>query len=443
MVHPIWIREGAADWQVFPRSDRSARVILTGGRDPQRAPKDVYVRCVSERDGAVVCPWTAAQTPEDTCWTAELALPVGGPYRIETCAKLPEQLFGDAIGGDIRQHVFAGDLYLIAGQSNAAGYARDSVPDAPCIGVSVLRLSGRWDMAAHPLNDGTDSIRDNMELPMPAHSPWLTFGRTLYYHSGVPVGLIPAALGGSPLDSWLPGGMLFENAIRVAGQAGRLAGVLWYQGCTDALEYRTEDYLQRFEAMVAAFREKLGQPRLPVFTCQLNGYMDSSTKNEDLAWAAVRQAQEEATRDEWVFMLPTAGFELYDAIHNNARSNLMIGRQMAMQAFANLYGGKVRWASPRVVGVERQPDRLILTLSPMEGAPAFKKNAAEAFRAEKGDVPLPITALRTEGKKLVLEGPGLHGAEVISYAQTRDLSAAGIYDKRGHWLLAPFQWNIR
>ena len=443
MLHPIWISSGASDWQVLPRKDRFALAEITGGRDPQRAPAAVFLRCVSERDGSLVCPWQQAQTVDETRWRVILQIPTGGPYRLESCAKLPEQSFADAVGGDMRQHVFAGDLYLIAGQSNAAGYARDAVPDAPCLGVSVLRLNGRWDLAAHPLNDGTDMIRDNLEVPIPAHSPWLSFGRTLYRHTGVPVGLIPAALGGSPIHSWLSGGMLYENAKSIAREAGPLTGVLWYQGCSDALAYDTENYGTRFRQTVTSFRRDLNLENLPFFTCQLNGFADRGTREDDMAWAALRRAQELEALQKNVYMLPTAGLELYDQIHNNARSNMLIGRQMAMQVLGALYDGKRRCVPPAVAAVETAENRLILTLSPVEGVLKAKRTAKDAFRATRGTAPMAITALRIEGEKLILEGPGLQFAERLSYAQSRDLTGAGIYDKRGHWMLAPFQISIK
>ena len=114
-----------------------------------------------------------------------------------------------------------------------------------------------------------------------------------------------------------------------------------------------------------------------------------------------------------------------------------------MQALGALYGGKLRCTPPAVTAVETAEDRLILTLSPVEDVLVAKCTAKDAFLATRGTVTMTITALRAEGKKLILEGPDLQLAEHLSYAQTRDLTGAGIYDKRGHWMLAPFQISIK
>lgn len=441
-VKPICIERGAMDWQVFPRKGNAATLVLHLRRRPEEAPGTVYGRLVSEKNGRVILPWRAAIPLGDEGFCLELRIPTGGPYRLETCAKEDAQSFDDAVGGDFRQHLFAGDLFLIAGQSNAAGYARDPLPDPPCIGVSVLRLSGRWDLAAHPLNDGTDSIRPIREVPMAAHSPWLIFAKSLYRETRVPVGLLPAAIGGSPMSAWLPDAVLYRAALETVKEAGEIKGVLWYQGCADALDYNTADYDKGFLSMVDRFRQDTGLKELPFFTCQLNGFTDPGTEKDDLAWASLREQQKQCSRHRGVYMLPTAGFRLYDQIHNNARSNMTIGRQIAAQALYVVYGRELRWRSPEVIQVRKETDRLVLSLSPVNGGLQTEANVRRAFLVREGERILPVRMVRTEKGDLILEGRGLHRADALSYAKMRDLSDAGVFDRVGLWALAPFDMDL-
>ncbi|MEZ4628259.1 MAG: sialate O-acetylesterase [Eubacteriales bacterium] len=69
--------------------------------------------------------------------------------------------------GDMVHHVGVGDVFVIAGQSNAAGRAKDPIEDAPEIGVSLLRDSGKWDLAAHPLGETTGSVHLGHFEPQP------------------------------------------------------------------------------------------------------------------------------------------------------------------------------------------------------------------------------------------------------------------------------------
>lgn len=440
---PVCIESGALDWQVFARRGNYASPSLRIHQRTQEAPGTVYTRLVSEKNGRVLQPWKAAQPLGGGYWEAVIRVPVGGPYRLETCARTDDLKFDDAVSGDFRQHLFAGDLFLIAGQSNAAGYARDSIPDPPCMGVSVLRLNGKWDLAAHPINDGTDSIRPVMEVCMPAHSPWLIFAKSLYRETRVPVGLLPAAIGGSPMSSWVPGGVLYQSALDTVRDAGAIRGVLWYQGCADALDYNTENYGQRFLSMVEAFRKDIGQADLPFFTCQLNGFAAPGIPKDDIAWAGIREQQKQCSRHKGVYLLPTAGLRLYDQIHNSARSNLTIGRQIASQALHVLYGRELRWRPPEVIRVTRAPEQLILQLSPVNGGLQVEPNVRRAFTARVGERELPIRLVRTQKDELILEGKALHRADRLSYAQTRDLTDAGVFDRVGLWALAPFDLDLR
>lgn len=441
-VKPVCIETGALDWQIFARKGNFAAPTILLRQRVLDAPGIVYGRLVSEKNGRVIQAWKAAKPLGDGRWELEQRVPVGGPYRLETCAKTQEQSFDDAISGDFRQHLFAGDLYLIAGQSNAAGYARDTIPDPPCIGVSVLRLSGRWDLAAHPLNDGTDSIRPVQEIPMAAHSPWLIFAKSLYRETRIPVGLLPTAIGGSPMSSWVPGGVLYHAALDVMKQVGAVKGVLWYQGCADALDYNTENYDKRFLSMVRGLRKDSELPELPFFTCQLNSFAAPGIEKDDQAWTSLREQQKQCTRQRGVYLLPTAGMKLYDLIHNSARSNMTIGRQIAAQVLHVIYGRELRWRPPEVIQVVKRPDRLILSLSPVNGGLQTEPNVRRAFAVHGQEGLLHIRSVRTEKGNLILEGKGLHNALRLTYAQTRDLSDAGIFDRVGLWALAPFDLEL-
>lgn len=170
--------------------------------------------------------------------------------------------FSSALRGDLRHHIGIGDLYVIAGQSNAAGFAQDSVTDPPELGIHVFRTSGRWELASHPLNDFTDTVHMVHQVPeRQGHSPYLSFARFLKRELGYPIGLIPTAYGGSSIRSWLPGaeGVLYRNMMEIIAKTGSdIAGILWYQGCRDASEKDYNNYGQLFAKLVNGVREEIG-----------------------------------------------------------------------------------------------------------------------------------------------------------------------------------------
>jgi hypothetical protein len=201
-------------------------------------------------------------------------------------------------------HIGAGDVYVIAGQSNAAGFGKDIVYDPAEPGVHLLRNSGLWDLATHPFNDNTHtSHHANDETANPAHSPYLAFARRLKKVLGYPIGLIQASQGGSPLSLWDPleDGTLYRNmlnSISVAGggsPVGAVKGILWYQGCSDADGELAATYLERFTRMAARLRADLRDPDLPLLTVQLNRVINAQTPDE--GWSLVREAQRRAARN--------------------------------------------------------------------------------------------------------------------------------------------------
>ncbi len=99
------------------------------------------------------------------------------------------------------------------------------------------------------------------------------FARTLVaQYPQVNIGLIPTAVGGTSLDKWKAGGELYANAVTRAREAmkrGKLAGILWHQGESDARADKVATYAERFSVMIAQLREDLGAETVPVVMGEL------------------------------------------------------------------------------------------------------------------------------------------------------------------------------
>lgn len=283
-------------------------------------------------------------------WRITLRPPTGGLYRIES--RLFDPVNRGALGGDNIWHLAVGDLWVIAGQSNAVGYGHGVVADPPALGVSAFGGNEVWRLATHPIFDSTDTKhpanRDGGWIDV---SPWLAFGKEILQHTGVPVGLIPTALGGSPLSAWDPGNpdgaYLYDNMVDIIEAAGgRIAGMVWYQGCSDAFaEDTAQSYLPRFTRFVESFRAKYGAD-LPVITAQLNRYYDYATITPELdrCWAIVREAQRQAAKVVAnLAVVPTLDLSLSDVIHTSAVGNVILGQRFGLAARGMVYGQDMAW----------------------------------------------------------------------------------------------------
>ena len=82
--------------------------------------EQLYLFVTNEESGAPACP-PVNLAVEDDAFACELRLPVGGPYIMGIFIYDEEKGYFEKLHGACRRHFYVGDVYLIAGQSNAAG----------------------------------------------------------------------------------------------------------------------------------------------------------------------------------------------------------------------------------------------------------------------------------------------------------------------------------
>ncbi len=334
------------------------------------------VRVVDQSTGVAVTSqtdWQPADTQPYGTWQITLdRIPAGGLYRIETHLKVSHE--GEwSIRGDIRHCVGVGDVWIIAGQSNSAGYGRGPYNDPPELGVHLFRNSGQWSLATHPMNDSTDTLHSvNRENANSSHSPHLHFGRVMKQALGYPIGLVQTALGGSPLSRWNPrqhedasSADLFTNMVACVERAGGAAiGVLWYQGESDANDDDCSSYQQRFIDAVQAGREALNNPDLAVITVQLNRVFprpDFEWSNR--GWSIVREAQRQVPKVlAGVAVVPALDLPLSDLIHTSAAGNLLLADRMARAALGVVHDRPVAHLAPDIESATKGPDSRSLYL---------------------------------------------------------------------------------
>ncbi|MDR3644221.1 MAG: sialate O-acetylesterase, partial [Clostridia bacterium] len=197
-----------------------------------------------------------------------------------------------------------------------------------------------------PLSDSTGAIQTvNMEGGNAGNSPYLSFARMLKRELGYPIGLIPTAMGGTPLSAWNPDedGYLYRNMLEIVwSQSKHVKGVLWYQGCddaSDAVPELSKSYFDRFRNMVEHLRKDFDNNELPVFTVQLNRMLQLSDQPDTGAWGVVREAQRQAGRKiSNTYVVSSLDLPLTDFIHISSAGQLVLGERLAKMALTQLYG---------------------------------------------------------------------------------------------------------
>lgn len=316
-------------------------------------------------------------------WAVKVpALPAGGPYCMEISSNSDRLVYND---------VWMGDVWLCSGQSNMEyPLSRAATAEADLKAVCnnprlhlfnmlerYITDEKRWsddacaEVAAHRYFDTTSGWEY-------AHSDNAArfsaiayhFGRLLSHETGVHIGLVLNAVGGSTCESWIQNKILLQNvpfilddwhhnewiqpwviqrAIENAGtqthpyqpgylfKAGieplkhtMLKGVIWYQGESNAHNISLHEVL--FPMMVACWRSFFNDDCLPVYFVQLSSVQRST-------WPAFRNSQllmSEQIPNCWMVVSSDCGEP--DNVHPAAKRP--IGERLAHAALHHTYGMK-------------------------------------------------------------------------------------------------------
>lgn len=93
-----------------------------------------------------------------------------------------------------------------------------------------------------------------------------------------------------------------------------MAGVVWYQG--ESNTGNAELYERELKALMAAWRQRLGQPTLPFAIVQLAGYMAPQPQPQESGWPRLRESQRRAAMaTPWAAVVPAHDLGEANDIH--------------------------------------------------------------------------------------------------------------------------------
>ena len=209
--------------------------------------------------------------------------------------------------------------FLLIGQSNMAG--RGDIAEAIPVNtdhIKVLR-NGRWLRMFRPINPDRSFAGVNLAE---------SFAEAYANKYGVDVGLIPCADGGTRLEQWQPGSILFDNAVyqaRLASRTSTIAGILWHQGEGDCAEGLHQTYAQRFTVIANALRDALELWDVPLLVGGLGDYLANYQSAETYPCSTYPLVN--AQLQQVAATLPRTGFvsakgltSKPDQLHFNAKS---------------------------------------------------------------------------------------------------------------------------
>lgn len=168
-------------------------------------------------------------------------------------------------------------LYLLIGQSNMAGRGLvDSAAKLVDPKILTLNKNGEWVLATDPLHFDRPAIV--------GVGPGLSFAKNMLgKNKKIKIGLIPCAVGGSPIKAWKAGEEFlkdhpYDDAMKRAKTAmkyGVIKGIIWHQGESDSNAEKAKHYMASLKTLIADLRRDLNNPDLPFVAGELGHYKEN------------------------------------------------------------------------------------------------------------------------------------------------------------------------
>ncbi|MCE6991018.1 sialate O-acetylesterase [Dyadobacter sp. CY323] len=222
-------------------------------------------------------------------------------------------------------------LYLLAGQSNMAGRgqveAQDTITHPR---IWMLTKDNTWKLAKEPLHFDKPSVA--------GVGPGFAFAKAMVEtDTNIVIGLIPSAVGGSPISAWEPGKYYeptkshpWDDALKrtkIAMVSGDLKGILWQQGESDSDSVKAPLYAEKLEKLVARFRKELNKKSLPFVAGTMAEFYEQKRPTVKIVNAAIMNLPEHVRHT--AFVSASGLKEKGDQTHFDGVSARELGRRYA------------------------------------------------------------------------------------------------------------------
>lgn len=286
------------DYRVVQRQDRDHGNLVIEGRLTDAQTKGVFLEARIHTNGTTGewRPVSARFDGERFSGTTEI--PAGGWHRLELRASTKDRVLADAAV----EHVGVGEVFVVAGQSNAANHGQER--QSTTSGQVVAFDGEHWQTCNDP-QPGASGAGGSFLPP---------FGDAIAQRFGVPVGVVACGIGATSVREWLPKGAKFPNPPTLTGRIRQLPdgqwesngeafdmlvarmkqlgprgfrAVLWHQGESDANQQdptRTlpgELYREYLERLIFESRQALGW-EAPWFVAQVSYHVPGEEASPEI-----------------------------------------------------------------------------------------------------------------------------------------------------------------
>lgn len=191
-------------------------------------------------------------------------------------------------------NVALGDLFVIAGQSNASGRGTNNQSYSHATLKAMLFGNDyAWKELADPVDSPTNQV-DSVSadtFPAAAGTVWPLVATAIMAATGRVCAFVPCAQGATGITDWLPGAYRYDRATlfgsmcnRIRAIGGVVRAVLWWQGEGDCSTMDNTVYRNHLATITTALAAEF--PGIKLMPCKLQTLTDGTTAEAQVAFNA-------------------------------------------------------------------------------------------------------------------------------------------------------------
>ena len=203
-----------------------------------------------------------------------------------------------------------------------------------------------------------------------------------------------------------------------------VAGVVWYQGESNADTDTACEYAPLLRLMMANWRQAFQRPDLPFVIVQLANYREPSSEPQHTGWSVVREAQRAvASEDAYAELAVT--IDLGETVDIHPLRKKDVAERVAL-AFEKLLWNKRVTLSPEVTKIAAENGSVVCTLS----QPLSKDGPLYEFEVAGSDGKYVNAEAEGRGDRILIRSP-LANPVSIRYAWKNNPIRANVFGRNG------------
>ena len=422
----------------------------------QRAQANLWGWCDPGEKIRITASWNdradSVQGTRDGHWKIALPTPsAGGPYTITIRA-------GNTV---ILDNILIGEVWVCSGQSNMEMCETWGLPDVKaelpdCSNPNIRFFHIPRTTAANPQDDcpGNWTACDSNQLRSFSAVAYF-FGKKLNKELNVPIGLIEASWGGTPVEVWTPTTMITgDPALKASAERLKpangwpylpgycyngmiapitpfaIAGAIWYQG--EGNTANADTYCKAFTAMIAAWRSAWKAP-LPFYYVQIAPFSYGANNMGTI----VREQQAKTMLLENTGMVVVSDL-VTDTTDIHPKDKHNVGLRLANWALAETYRKPgIAYRNPSFQGMEIKGDKVTLTFDNAPNGLLLNGKEPQSLVIAGDDRVFYPAKAKIEGNKMIVSAAAVKKPAAVRYQFTN--AAIGNIAGKDGLPLAPFR----